>query len=203
MYHPAEGIEINLRGRQPQGIVEPGAEYEEVRDHIVGQLRQAADPETGMSIVEEVHKREDIYSGPYLDIAPDIVFVTSHRFRAEREIGQDYVGPVPLKQLETYNGLHQMDGIFIAWGRNVKAGSTIKGANIMDVAPTVLYATGLPVPSEMDGRVLVDAFLPSHIEARPPEYSDAPVQAEGADVSLSPEDERAMRDKLRGLGYLS
>ena len=203
MYHPVEGIEINLRGRQPQGIVEPGAEYEEVRDHIVGQLREAADPLTGIHIVEEVYKREDIYSGPYLEIAPDIVFVTSSRFRAEREIGQDYVVPVPLKQLETYNGLHQMDGIFIARGRNIKAASTFEGAQIMDVAPTVLYAMGLPVPAEMDGRVLVDAFLPSHVETRPPEYSDVPIQAQGADLSLSPEDERAMRDKLRGLGYLS
>jgi predicted AlkP superfamily phosphohydrolase/phosphomutase len=203
MYHPAEGVEINVRGRQPQGIVEPGTEYEEVRDLVVEQLRQAADPETGVPIVEEVHKREDIYSGPYLEIAPDIVFVTSSRFRAEREIGQDYVGPVPLKLLEKYNGLHQIDGIFLARGKNIRAAGTIEGARIMDVAPTVLYAMGLPIPGDMDGRAILDAFHPSHVESHPPEFSDGPVQGSGADYGLSPEDEQAMRDKLRGLGYLS
>jgi predicted AlkP superfamily phosphohydrolase/phosphomutase len=203
MYHPAEGIEINLRGRQPQGIVEPGAEYEETRDLIVDQLRRARDPETGVAIVEEIHKQEEIYSGPYLQIAPDIVFVTSPQFKAEREIGPEYVCPVPLDQLEKYNGLHQMDGIFIAQGRRIKAASAVEGAGIMDVAPTVLYAMGLPVPEHMDGRVLVDAFVPSYLHAHPPQYTSGSAPIQGLDSGLSPEDERAMRDKLRGLGYLS
>jgi predicted AlkP superfamily phosphohydrolase/phosphomutase len=203
MYHPAEGIEINLRGRQPQGIVEPGAEYEEVRDHVIGQLRQAVDPETGVPVADEVYKREDIYSGPYLEIAPDIVFVTAPQYRAEREIAEQYVAPVPLKLLEKYNGLHRMDGIFIAHGRKIRAASTIEGAQIVDVAPTVLYAMGLPIPGNMDGRVLLDAFLRSDVQSRPPEYTEAAPRSEGADFGLSAEDERAMRDKLRGLGYLS
>jgi predicted AlkP superfamily phosphohydrolase/phosphomutase len=203
MYHPAEGIEINLRGRQPQGIVEPGSDYEQVRDFIVGQLRRVKDPGSGVPIVEEVHKREDIYSGPYLEIAPDIVFVTSPRFRAEREIGQDYVAPVPLRQLEKYNGLHQMNGIFVARGKSIKAASTLDGARIIDIAPTVLYAMALPIPRDMDGRVLLETFLPSHMESHPPEYSDGLERGPIADFGLSPEDEQAMRDKLRGLGYLS
>ena len=203
MYHPAEGIEINLHGRQPQGIVKPGEEYEDLRDFLVDQLRMVMDPERGEPIVEEVYKREDIYSGQYFEIAPDIVFLTTSGFRAEREIAEEYVGPVPLHVLDKYNGLHKMNGILIARGKKIKTASTLEGAEIADVAPTVLYAMGLPVPEDMDGRILLDLFLPSHVESCPPQYSEAPLQVEPSDFGLSAEEEQAMRDKLRGLGYLS
>src|SRR5205814_9789332 len=63
-YHPGAGIQVNLRGRQPQGTVAPGAEYEHLREAILVGLRGLRDPDSGATLIEEAHRREDVYSGP-------------------------------------------------------------------------------------------------------------------------------------------
>src|SRR6185436_5303195 len=64
---------INVRGREPQGIVEPGEPYQELRDRIIRELGSWKDPETGDPVVLRVHKCEELYSGPYVDRFPDLV----------------------------------------------------------------------------------------------------------------------------------
>ena len=59
-----------------------------------------------------------------------------------------------------------MDGIVVLHGPGVKAGEAIRG-DIIDIAPTVLYALGLPVPSIMDGQVLQAGFTPEYLAAQP------------------------------------
>ena len=66
---------FNVIGREPHGCVQPGAEYEQVREQIMAHLAQLRDPETGELVVERIYKREEIYSGPQLELAPDIVFI--------------------------------------------------------------------------------------------------------------------------------
>ena len=73
LYPPAEGIVVNLRGRQEQGAVEPGAEYEQVRDRIIAALEGLRDPATGAPVVQWAKRREQLYSGAHLDEAPDVV----------------------------------------------------------------------------------------------------------------------------------
>ena len=51
-----------------------------------------------------------------------------------------------------------MNGIFLAYGKGIKKGKKIKGAKIYDIAPTVLHIFGLPIPKDMDGKVLDDIF---------------------------------------------
>ncbi|MFC1938098.1 alkaline phosphatase family protein [Chloroflexota bacterium] len=64
---------INLKGREPWGIVEPGQEYEEVRDEIIAKLRQITNPETGKVADIKVFKKEEVYHGQYFRSAPDIL----------------------------------------------------------------------------------------------------------------------------------
>lgn len=200
MYYPAEGIEINLKGRQPQGCIEPGADYERVINQIVQALREVRDPVTGETIVQEVWRRAEIYVGPYLEIAPDVVFVCRSSHRTGVELQGDYVGPVPLDTLQQYNGVHTMDGIFFAHGMGVASGREIVGARLVDIAPTVLYLAGLPLPREMDGRVLTE-ILVAQESAAPATYVDTQPQA-GSQASVTVEEEDAMLAKLRGLGYV-
>ncbi len=64
---------VNLRGREPRGIVAPGAEYEQVCADVIRQLSELTDPETGQRVVKRVHRREALYHGPFLDQAPDLI----------------------------------------------------------------------------------------------------------------------------------
>jgi len=202
MYHPVAGIEINVRGRQPQGAVEPGAEFERVRDEVIAALRAARDPETGEPIAVEVYKREEIYSGRFLEIAPDIVYVTGPGHYAEKGLPEAWVQPAPLAEMREYFGVHTMDGIFIAAGPGVRVGAKLRGGTIADIAPTVLYALDLPVPQHMDGRVLIEIFEPPHLAAHPVRYAEVVLQQQAV-AEHTPQEEAEMRDKLRGLGYIS
>ena len=66
------GVTLNVRGREPAGIVAPGAEYEALREEIKARLLALREPQTGERVVAEVWKREEIYSGPYVDWSPDL-----------------------------------------------------------------------------------------------------------------------------------
>ena len=68
----SEGIYINVKGREPHGIVEPGQEYEDVRTRIMAELVSLVDTATGQPAVSGVYRREELYSGEYLSRMPDI-----------------------------------------------------------------------------------------------------------------------------------
>ncbi len=75
--------------------------------------------------------------------------------------------------------------------------------NLVDVAPTVLYSLGLPVPSDMNGRMMDSLFAGGVLQANPPVYSSASAVASiGGQGELSPEDTEKIREHLRDLGYL-
>jgi len=203
MYHPAEGIEINMKGRQPEGIVEPGREFEEVRDAIIDKLKEERDPSSGERIVEAVYRHEEIYRGRHLEITPDIVFLTASGFKAEKNLSRAFIEDVPLDVLECYNGLHTMEGIFLAWGKGIRRGARIEGAEIADIAPTILYSVKAKIASDMDGRVIREIFTDTFLDENEAVFFDpdlaSPVQSE----DITPEDHETMKDKLKGLGYLS
>jgi predicted AlkP superfamily phosphohydrolase/phosphomutase len=203
MYHPAEGIEVNLKGRQPEGIVTPGAEFESVVTDLVAALREAMDPETGRPIAAEVHRKEEVYHGPYLDIAPDVVLVLGPGHKAGVESAGPPTTRVALDNLDRdLSGVHTMDGILIAHGPGIRRGSGLTGARIGDLAPTILHLTGQPVPTAMDGRVLAEMLEPGYAAAHPVRYAEQAVTTTPAAPAVSDADDAAMREKLRGLGYI-
>jgi predicted AlkP superfamily phosphohydrolase/phosphomutase len=67
------GIWIHLQGRYPRGMVAPGEEYERLRTALVKDLENFTDPETGCRVVARAHRREDLYHGPCLEEAPDLL----------------------------------------------------------------------------------------------------------------------------------
>ena len=135
-------IYINLEGREPQGIVKE-EEYEKLRSEIIDGLRK-------MSV--KAYRREELYQGRYLELAPDIIIKTD-----------DYVNFISAKVgygrefLEEYGGAHRVNGTFIAYGPDIKKNLEID-AKIYDVAPTILHMFGIPIPKDMDGRVLKEIF---------------------------------------------
>lgn len=198
-------IWINLKGRDPAGIVGPG-EYETIRDFVIERLPDLRDP-TGAKVVRRVWRREELYEGPFVDRFPDLVVEAevSDIFKAR----QGYKGKSPvrilsneeLKRLKT-SGTHRMDGILMVKGSGVKAGVEIQGAQIIDVAPTVLYLLGEAIPREMDGRVLTELFEEGFLLANPPTFvEESPTPSLGVG-EYSEEEGELVRERLEGLGYL-
>jgi len=166
---PSSAIEINLVDREPEGIVKK-EEYDEIRELIIKALLRAKDPESGENIVQDAFKREDIYHGPYVSEAPDIIFLTRklEYLATDRIYGESLVS----EPFRKGRGSHRMEGILIAYGPDIKnEGKNIEPARIIDLAPTILHMFGLKIPEDMDGKVLTNIFKPdSPVAKRPIKY---------------------------------
>ena len=149
----SQSIMINLKGRDPQGTVDP-SEYGKLREYVINKLKELKDPETMEKIFEDVFKKEEIYTGPYLNEAPDIVTL----LRGEYKFSVDLNAKEIITPLNRIKGSHRLYGIFIAYGQDIKQGITIENARIIDLAPTILHIMGVPIPKDMDGRVLKEIF---------------------------------------------
>lgn len=196
-------IYLNVIGREPLGCVHPDAEYEQVRAEIMAQLAELRDPETGEVVVEAIHRREDVYSGDQLEKAPDIVFIPrrlEYFGFGEYEFGGHKIIEAVRRGI---SGTHRMDGVCLAYGLGIRANLQVEGAQIIDLAPTVLHLMGEPVPEHMDGHVLQD-ILCDDLESAPlgrrPIHWDAHMSAE--DGQFTEEDEQVIAERLRNLGYV-
>jgi arylsulfatase A-like enzyme len=99
------------------------------------------------------------------------------------------------------NGFHRMNGIFLAYGPDIQAGRHIEGADITDIAPTVLHAMGLPVPDDMDGHVLTAIWRPERQAAVG--YVPAGMgESKAADTGYSEAEAAEVEARLAALGYL-
>jgi predicted AlkP superfamily phosphohydrolase/phosphomutase len=199
----SEGIYVNVRGRDPQGIVEPGAHYEDLRTRIISELLELVDPETGQLAVNGAYRREEVHSGPYVSRMPDILLDFDDRpyLVSESTSAKDVFEPIVAADIQ---GRHHGLGAFLAVGPHIIS-RRVTEANIVDVAPTILYAMGLPVPDDMDGRVLEEIFTPQYRQTHDMRFESA--RGTGIRQSETPtysqDEEEAMLQRLRDLGYLS
>ncbi len=142
-------IFVNVKGREPEGIVD---NRERVVDEIIEKLRNLTDPETGKKVIVNLYKREDVYSGKYLDDAPDIIigFEKGYRMSWHNAIG-GITDNVFDTNKDVWIGDHLVDrsrvpGVVFA-NFEIK-----KQANIIDIAPTVLEL--FKIKPDMDGENL-------------------------------------------------
>ncbi|NNE08504.1 MAG: hypothetical protein HKN20_08080 [Gemmatimonadetes bacterium] len=98
-------------------------------------------------------------------------------------------------------GNHRRDGVFLLAGPGVEPGDRKEASRDVDIAPTILYFLGLPVPEDTDGKVILDAITSGELEQRPIESiaSYSPLRRSG---ELFLEDSAAIRERLRALGYV-
>jgi predicted AlkP superfamily phosphohydrolase/phosphomutase len=195
-------IYINLRGRQPRGRVAPGAEYEQLRDELRRGLLGLKHPATGEALIARVFNREELYHGAQLDNTPDLVLLP-YDFKyvafGESEFASNrIVGPAL-----GHTGHHRLEGIVALRGPEVRAGATLKQATLLDLAPTILLALGLPIPSDMDGRVLAEGFAPEWLGSHAPSFVTAGADRVEAGTGYSDAEEAQVIDRLSDLGYVS
>lgn len=183
-YFPS--VRVNLRGREPHGQVAPD-EYNAFCETLCERLEK-------WFPVRTAWRRNELYTGPHTDCAPDIVLelrleagysyscLRSRGGPSFRRIGpREYLGG----KERGMNGNHRPEGVLLL-SRPVRAAA----ARIEDVAPTVLAELGVPAPP-MDGTALLGLATPG---------GNVPAQPE--EQAYSPEQERAVEARLRDLGYL-
>jgi predicted AlkP superfamily phosphohydrolase/phosphomutase len=205
-------ITLNVRGRQPEGQVEPGTDYAELVDFLAERLMALKDPVSGARLVQRVYRRDEVYQGPYLDSAPDLLlawwegdgFETKTSLPGEQ--GQPVVAELdqgPPTQAE-WSGTHRLDGVLAVRGAGIRRGVTIEGARLVDLAPTLLYLLGEPIPDDMDGRVLTEIFDEDRIRRIPVQVTTAAPGPTGetAGDTYSEEETEMVRKRLQDLGYL-
>jgi predicted AlkP superfamily phosphohydrolase/phosphomutase len=197
-------IYINMEGREPEGIVSPGAEYEELLQDLTSRLEGLTDPETGEPVIESVFRRKDVYDGAYANDSPDLMFFTK-KMQYKAMGLSDFSSPRIVDPIYGTTGHHRMNGIMIWQGEGaVQKGARLHRARIQDLAPTILYAMDVPIPRAVDGEVLLDLFTADFREKRVIRYSESgPSIPEGVELSYSEDEESEMRRMLRGLGYVT
>ncbi len=175
------GVWVNLRGRDREGIL-PLREYEPLRDKIIRSAESLRDPRTGERIFDRAARREEIYSGPYMDRFPDMVLVPalerssnpnegpsprgySYSFLSSGEgPGEDGGESSWFRELrpderagargQGMNGTHRPEGFFVFSGPGVRPGRYEPGADLADFAPTLMAHLGERPAAPTDGRVL-------------------------------------------------
>ena len=181
-------IFINRAGRESHGIVRP-AQVESVRFEVEEALRSwslSRDPRFTVKITSNT----DMETGPDLHVEIDEyqapaypMFAADGRIVTEQRLGD--------------SGNHRRNGILIACGPSWQAGLVLNDARIVDLAPTILHYFDVPVPEDMDGRVLSELWRePTAVQRQ------TPLPSVDAHSGLSASDEEQVSARLRDLGYL-
>jgi len=202
-------IFINLEGRQPEGLVKPGVEYEKIRDEITEKLYEFKDPDDGSNVVEKVYKREELYHGKYLEYMPDLIigwkdykYLRMFNYPPSDDDLMIWTIPPTLSLLWDRTGAHKPNGVFMAIGPQIKKGVEIRNANIIDLTPTVLYEFGKTIPDDMDGHVLTEIFEKDYIDSNPPKIAKTG-GSNSTEYNYSDEEKKSVEKRLKDLGYLS
>lgn len=197
IFYNIMGVRIRLEGDAKEALCR----------HIMAELQTLTDPETGQQVIKRVLRAEEYYAGDHAQNIPDITAIADPDYGFSYYLSR-YSSIVTKRPTATGPAKHRSAGIFMAVGPDVRATpEPLTGLNIEDVAPTVLYLMGLPVPTDLDGRVLTDVIDPTVLAEQPVQYEQPsgfwPQQHEAAfsDEVMSDEDEEEIRGRLRALGY--
>jgi len=195
---PLQGIVLPRWSHETPAGVRTEDERIALRESIRGQLVALPGPD-GAPVVDRVWAREDLFSGPYTDQAPDLIFVA----RDYSCLGRPVLGARSWfrDSSEGANGFHRMGGVLLALGEGIQQGVRIEDSQIGDVTPTVLHALGEAIPDDMDGQVVRQLWTSDWFRGHPPRYCQAKAHEGVREVQHASDDE-GLKDRLRALGYL-
>jgi len=194
------GIRINLEGRDRAGAVKK-EEYNRFRDKLIKELREIKHPLTGRNVFSRILKKEEAYPGspscigPGPDIfllTPQMKMVTGLPLMEKQEV---------FKRTVKRCGTHHTEGIFFAFGEGIKK-LPPDFPKITDLAPTILHTLGIPIPKDMDGRVLREIFEPESVYAMNKVRYQGSSAIKKEEKAYSKKEEREIRNRLAALGYI-
>ena len=211
VYRMSPAVWLNRSDRTADGTLASVDDINSALDHVESVLANLKDPATGQRVISQVIQTRRLYQGPYASEAPDLLISWwLDGFLLEKSSAQEGRGTVEHCQLPVTGGVeftggHRLDGVFIMSGGPTRRGCAFQDARIIDVAPTVLYLMGLPIPQDMDGQILLDAIDPAYVSRHTPRRSDSssePGDQEPSQEAMSSDDQKLVAERLQALGYL-
>lgn len=198
---------LNVSGREPQGVVQQGAQYRQLRDEMEQQLSHMTDPEDGLPVVSSIVPQELAFSGPYSELGADLVvimrdmsYITRHGYEFTEAKGLIFDKPTTFE-----SGSHRVDGLLFFSGKRFNVVGPTVTHSIMDLAPTILSILNVPIPKHMEGSLLHNE-LADDIKSRSESYydyvSNSPLGQTQSNITLSPDEEAELTNRLKSLGYL-
>jgi len=148
-------IYINLKGRESKGIIEEG-DKDNLVEKIIETLGKLTDSKTGGKVIMHLYKREEAYSGKFIDEAPDIVIGFREGYRMSWQTAIGGLSSEVIKDNEgEWTGDHLMDRSYVPGVIFTNFKIKKENPGLIDIAPTVLSLLDLEIPEEMDGKSLV------------------------------------------------
>jgi len=150
------GLYLNIAKREAQGIVKPGKEAEALKRELIAKLTNLPDPATGETSIRDVYAASDLYQGPYLEHAPDLIVGYNDGFRTSWDAA---VGKVTAEVFEdnqkAWSGDHCVDPTIVPGVLFSNRPIEAENPGIEDMAPTALDLFGVPAPAWMEGKSIL------------------------------------------------
>jgi predicted AlkP superfamily phosphohydrolase/phosphomutase len=173
-------------GQGPIYILPDGKNRDEIVEKLIRELESLKDE----GIIRAIFRKEEIYSGSHLGEAPDLILDQGKGIHIKGDIGRKEIFEEP----DIWRGENKRLGLFMAYGPDIKRGEPVKNVSILDLAPTILHLMDIPIPVEMDGRVVKEIFREgSGLAQRGVEYQQIDTEGERIKEKIR---------KLKGLGGL-
>jgi predicted AlkP superfamily phosphohydrolase/phosphomutase len=151
------GLYLNLEGRERNGIVAPG-EAEALRRELRAKLTGLRDEETGELAIRAVYDAHEVYKGPYIAAAPDLLVGYADGYRASWDGASGKAGAVVIEEnRKAWHGDHCVDPSLVPGVLFSNIALDAEDPGIEDLAPTALGLFGIQAPDWMEGRSLVAA----------------------------------------------
>ncbi len=190
-----EGVNVNLAGREPDGIVDP-ANFERTRDRVAEALGSFIDPRTGTKPVARVWRREELFKGRFADDAPDLLLEPAPLWSLTH--AKKAVEPA-----DWLSGDHRIEGVLAAAGPDVDRAGFPESARLVDLAPTILATVGAQASVRHSGAPLAqligDRAAAAAGAAAP---GAAPSGVDASSPGLDDLEADEVEEHLRGLGYI-
>jgi predicted AlkP superfamily phosphohydrolase/phosphomutase len=157
------GIRVNLIGREPQGKVAPGAQYDALLDTLTEELGAILNLETGKPVVQAIHRRDRIYAGPESDHLPDLM-VEWCNDAPTRVVGSNRIGRIEGEYRYCRSGDHSSGGLFIVKGPHTRPGHLDRVVTCVDFAPTIAALLDVRL-GDVDGSAISEVLPAQHADA--------------------------------------
>jgi len=147
-------LRVNLCGREPQGIVEPGHEYESLLDQMEADLRQLVDPRTDEPAVEKVTRTVEAFGCRPPLILPDLFIEWKASAHFMERVTHPKAELVQTKPWYNRSSYHSFSGFVAAAGPSIRGRGAIGEVRLLDLAPTFLSLMGESISRGMTGRII-------------------------------------------------
>ncbi len=205
-YRSSPAVWLNAEhASEPQNAANLSAKIQTMLESLI-------DPSTGRPAISQCYRPSQIYDGRYAAKAPALLpswwedgfLLEQSAPERNREVIERSTAPI--RGGVEFAASHRLDGVFIASGGPVRSGAAFEHARIIDVAPTVLYLMGLPIPDDMDGRVLTDALDDEFVAANPPQWESIASERDGShgnQQAFTDDESELIARRLQALGYIN